>query len=59
MGSALDKLPEEAPDWVYAAVEHLEHNASTVAECTHERSAYSDAAYTVAETYCDHPNNQE
>jgi len=54
---AIDKLPEDAPDWVYAAVEDIEQR-SHLAECHHERSAYKDAAYAVAETYCDHPDNQ-
>jgi len=40
------QIPDEIPTWANDLIIDLEHS-STMGDCEHERSAYSDSAYMV------------
>lgn len=48
----LRDVPEDAPLWVHNCVDYL-GTRSVRADCTHERSAYSDAAAVLLDHYED------
>lgn len=51
MGADLEALVDDAPQWVLDLARELDRRSRVNAECSHERSAYSDAALLVKQYY--------